>query len=100
MIKDKKHPLNLEKYSSKILQGVVISAGKMHKTCIVRVDRRVTDPLYKKTINKFSKFHVHDEHNEVSVGDLVLIKESRPISKTKSWGLLKILEKTIVEKVG
>jgi small subunit ribosomal protein S17 len=95
----KKMPINLEKYNSKVLKGIVISCGKMQKTCIVRVDRRVTDPLYKKTINKISKFHVHDENQECSVGDVVQIKESRPISKTKSWGLIKILEKAIVEKV-
>lgn len=94
----KKKPINIEKYNSKILQGTVVSCGKMQKTSIVCVGRRVTDPLYKKTINKFSKFHVHDEHQECSIGDVVQIKESRPISKTKSWVLLKIIEKAVVEK--
>lgn len=92
--------IEIERYNSKILQGIVVSCGKMQKTSIVRVDRRVTHPLYKKTINKFSKFHVHDENQDCSVGDVVQIKESRPISKTKSWVLLKIIEKAVVEKIG
>ena len=96
----KKKPIDLDKYNSKILQGIVVSCGKMQKTSIVRVDRRVTHPLYKKTINKFSKFHVHDETGQCRVGDVVQIKESRPISKTKSWVLLKIIEKAVVEKIG
>ncbi len=96
----RKKPINIEQYNSKTLQGIVVSCGKMQKTSIVRVDRRVTHALYKKTINKFSKFHVHDEKQECAVGDVVQIKESRPISKTKSWVLLKIIEKAVVEKIG
>ena len=97
----KKKPIELEKYNSKVLQGIVISSGKMQKTVIVRVDRRVTHPVYGKTINKFSKFHVHDENHECAVGDVVKIKESRPISKTKSWALLAIVTKAeaVIEKI-
>ena len=93
-----KKPINIENYKSKELEGIVVSSGKMNKTIIVRVDRRVTHPLYKKTINKFSKFHVHDENHQCEIGDVVQIKESRPISKTKSWVLLNIVKKTVVEQ--
>lgn len=95
-----KKPINISEYKGKVLVGKVISSGKMHKTIIVRIDRRVTHPLYKKTINKFSKFYVHDENNQCEVGDVVQIKESRPISKTKFWVLLNIVKKAIIEKIG
>ena len=64
-------PINIEAYKSKMLEGIVVSSGKMNKTIIVRVDRRVIHSLYKKTINKFSKFHVHDENHQCRVGDVV-----------------------------
>jgi len=51
-----KKPINIENYKSKVVEGIVVSSGKMNKTVIVRVDRRVTHPLYKKTINQFSKW--------------------------------------------
>lgn len=76
----------------RILQGVVISAGKMAKTVIVAIDRRVAHPLYKKIITRTTKLHVHDADESCKVGDKVMIQESRPISKTKSWVLLNILE--------
>lgn len=74
------------------LQGVVISAKKMAKTVIVAVDRRVAHPLYKKVITRTTKLHVHDAEERCNTGDKVIIQESRPISKTKSWVLLNILE--------
>lgn len=92
--------INIESYKGKILQGKVIRVGGMNKTIIVCVGRRVVHPVYKKTINKFSKFHVHDETNQCEEGDVVQIKESRPISKTKSWVLLKVIEKAITKKEG
>lgn len=75
----------------RILQGVVVSA-KMDKTVVVAVDRRVTHPLYEKVITRTTKVHVHDAEERCKEGDKVLIQESRPISKTKSWILLNILE--------
>ncbi len=93
-----KKPIKIEEYKSKLLQGVVVSSGKMKKTAIVRVGRRVPHPLFKKIISKFSKFHVHDENNQCKAGDVVQIKESRPISKTKSWVLFNIVERAVVEK--
>lgn len=96
----KKKPINIQEYNSKELKGTVVSCGKMQKTIVVRVDRKVTHPLYKKIITKFSKLHVHDEDQISSIGDLVQIKESRPISKTKSWVLLNIIKKAVVENIG
>jgi small subunit ribosomal protein S17 len=75
----------------RILQGVVVS-DKMDKTVVVAVDRRVTHPLYEKVITRTTKVHVHDAEERCKEGDKVLIQETRPISKTKSWVLLNILE--------
>lgn len=69
------------------LQGVV--TGKSgDKTVVVRVDRLMKHPLYKKTIRRSRRYHVHDETNEVQVGDKVRIGESRPLSKLKRWTVL------------
>ncbi len=74
------------------MQGIVISAKKMAKTVIVAVDRRVAHPVYEKVITRTTKLHVHDAEERCKEGDKVVIQESRPISKTKSWVLLNILE--------
>jgi small subunit ribosomal protein S17 len=66
------------------LQGVVVS-DKQDKTVVVRVERRFTHPVLKKTVRRSNKFHAHDEKNEYSVGDVVWIEEHRPISKNKRW---------------
>ncbi len=66
------------------LQGVVVS-DKQDKTVIVRVERRFTHPVMKKTVRRSNKFHAHDEKNELSVGDMVWIEEHKPISKLKRW---------------
>lgn len=68
----------------RILQGVVVS-DKMDKSVVVRVERRVMHPVYKKYIKRSAKYTAHDESNLHKVGDTVQIIESRPISKTKSW---------------
>ena len=72
-------------------KGVVIS-NKMDKTITVKVDRLVQHPLYKKYIRNHSKFKAHDEKNEAQIGDFVEIIEVRPLSKTKHWRLVKVLE--------
>ncbi len=72
--------------------GVVIS-DKMDKSIVVKVERRVKHPKYGKYITRTTKLHVHDEKNECGSGDLVLIRECRPISKTKSWMLVEIKER-------
>ena len=72
--------------------GEVIS-DKMNKTIVVRVERRFQHPRFKKVVTSFKKFYAHDEKNEAKVGDVVLITETRPLSKTKSWRLVQVLEK-------
>ena len=68
------------------LQGVVVS-DKQAKTIVVRVDRRFTHPIYKKTIRRSKNYHAHDESNEYQLGDVVRIEETKPISKTKTWAV-------------
>ena len=68
----------------RVLQGVVVS-DKGDKTVIVRVERRVMHPVYKKFITRSKKYAAHDEHNAYKTGDTVRIEESRPISKRKRW---------------
>ena len=68
----------------RILQGVVVS-DKMDKSVVVKVERRVMHPVYKKYIKRSAKYTAHDENNLCKVGDVVQIIESRPISKTKTW---------------
>lgn len=72
--------------------GSVIS-DKMNKTVIVLIERKVKHPLYGKFVKKSTKLHVHDENNECNIGDTVQITECRPLSKTKSWTLVKVVEK-------
>lgn len=76
------------------LQGRVIS-NKMQKSAVVAIERFVKHILYGKFIKRTTKLHIHDEKNECTVGDLIEIRESRPISKTKSWVLVRIIEKTV-----
>jgi len=71
----------------RILQGVVVS-DKQDKTIVVKVERRFTHPLLKKTVRKTKNYHAHDEHNKAKVGDEVRIMESKPISKLKTWVLI------------
>ncbi|MDI1471448.1 30S ribosomal protein S17 [Thermodesulfovibrio sp. 1176] len=75
----------------KILKGTVIS-DKMDKTIVVSVERVFQDPNYKKIIRRRKKYKAHDEENRCQVGDMVEIIESRPISKTKRWKVLRILK--------
>ncbi len=71
----------------------VVTSDKMSKTITVSVAGRVMHPKYKKFLNRTSKFKAHDEKEEASLGDRVLIYETHPLSKTKRWKLVKILEK-------
>ncbi len=70
-----------------------MSSNKMDKTITVNVERKVKHPLYGKFLKKTTKFHAHDEKNECSIGDTVKIMESRPMSKTKRWRLVEVVEK-------
>ncbi len=74
------------------LTGKVVS-DKMDKTVVVLVERKVKHPIYGKVIRKSKKFHAHDEANEFGIGDVVVISETRPISKTKSWVVSSLVEK-------
>jgi small subunit ribosomal protein S17 len=76
------------------LSGRVVS-DKMDKTVTVLVERKVKHPLIGKVIRRSNKFHAHDEKNECKEGDLVVIEESRPLSKTKTWKVSKIVSKSV-----
>ena len=76
----------------RILQGVVVS-DKMDKTIVVKVERRVMHPIYKKFIKRSKKYHAHDENNEAKIGDKVVIAETRPLSKLKRWRLKEIISR-------
>ena len=71
----------------------VVTSNKMAKTITVSVERKVKHPIYGKFVKRTSKFHAHDDKNECSIGDTVRIMESRPLSKTKRWRLVEIVEK-------
>ena len=72
--------------------GCVVS-NRMDKTIAVKIERKVPHPLYKKYVRRSTKIHVHDENNECNIGDIVMVQSCRPLSKTKSWRLVKIIEK-------
>jgi len=78
--------------SRKVREGLVVG-DKMDRTVVVQVEDRVKHPLYGKVIRRTSKLKVHDEQNAAGVGDRVLLMETRPLSATKRWRLVEILEK-------
>ena len=73
--------------SRRVMTGVVVS-NAMDKTIVVKVERQIAHPKYKKLIRKSKKIHAHDEGNKCQVGDVVSVVESRPLSKTKTWVVL------------
>jgi small subunit ribosomal protein S17 len=78
--------------SRKTREGLVVS-DKMDKTVVVTVEDRVKHPLYGKVMRKTSRLKAHDEQNECGIGDRVLVMETRPLSATKRWRVVKIVEK-------
>jgi len=74
--------------------GKVVS-DKMEKSIVVMVERRVKHPLYGKYVKRSTKLHAHDEQNECNIGDTVIVQESKPYSKTKSWKLISIVERAV-----
>lgn len=78
--------------TARVVTGKVVS-DKMDKTITVLIERRVKHPLYGKYVSKSSKLKAHDEENTCKIGDTVTIAESRPLSKTKSWALVKVEER-------
>ena len=83
----------LDRGHRKERQGKVIS-NKMAKTIVVQTQRRFPHPKYKKVITAYSKFYAHDEKGEAKVGDVVLIQETRPLSKLKRWRLTQVVERS------
>jgi small subunit ribosomal protein S17 len=76
------------------ITGVVIS-DKMNKSIVVMGERKVKHPLYGKFMRRSTKYHAHDEKDECNIGDTVTIQECRPLSKTKSWKLVAVIEKKV-----
>jgi small subunit ribosomal protein S17 len=74
--------------------GEVVS-DKMNKTIVVRVERRFRHPRFKKVVTAYARFYAHDEKNEAKVGDRVRIQETRPLSKTKCWRLIEVVERNV-----
>jgi small subunit ribosomal protein S17 len=76
--------------------GEVVS-NKMSKTIVVKVERRFPHAQYKKIVTSYNKFYAHDEKNEAKIGDRVRIEETRPLSKTKCWRLVEVVERAVQE---
>ena len=82
--------------SRKTRRGTVVSDA-MEKTVVVKVERRVAHPLYGKRVTRWKKYHAHDEANEYRTGDIVVIEETRPLSKTKRWRVLELIGRSETE---
>ena len=80
--------------SRKQLKGIVIES-KMDKTAVVEISRRIPHPVYKKYIIKSKKYYAHDEKNLCNIGDVVLIEESKPLSKMKRWRVKSVQKKAV-----
>lgn len=80
-------------YQKRTVRGLVISA-KQDKTVVVRVERLVLHPRYKKYIRKFTKYYAHDEENQAQEGDMIEIAQTRPLSKLKRWRLTEVVTST------
>ena len=81
-----------EQNANRTLQGRVIS-DKMDKTVTVLVERKVKHPIYGKFVRRSTKVHAHDENNECKIGDVVVVEQCRPLSKSKTWRLVKLVER-------
>ncbi|MCB1788045.1 MAG: 30S ribosomal protein S17 [Gammaproteobacteria bacterium] len=77
---------------NRTLQGRVVS-DKMDKSITVEIERRVKHPLYGKFVRRTTKVHAHDENNECQIGDVVIVEQCRPLSKTKTWRFIKLIER-------
>jgi len=78
----------------RVLTGKVVSNSR-DKTIAVMIERKVRHPIYKKYIKRSTKVHAHDENNECGLGDTVRVIEAKPVSKTKCWSLLEVVEKSV-----
>jgi len=91
-------PADLGRNDRKVLQGMVVS-DKMQKTIVVQIDRKVRHPLYEKFVARRTKVHAHDEKGEAHIGDVVEICQTRPLSKLKSWRLVRIVHKSTAQEI-
>jgi small subunit ribosomal protein S17 len=91
-VSDQRTTEQAERGRRKVRTGVVVSDA-MDKTVLVRIDRQVRHPLYGKTVRRSSKLAAHDEQNDAHVGDTVRVMETRPLSKTKRWRVVEIVER-------
>lgn len=78
---------------NRTLQGRVVS-DKMEKTVTVLIERRVKHPIYGKFVMRSTKVHAHDENNECQIGDVVIVEQCRPLSKSKTWRFIKLIERS------
>jgi small subunit ribosomal protein S17 len=85
-------PTMNEEESNRIVTGRVVSSA-MEKTVTVLIERRVKHPLYGKFVRRSTKVHAHDEKNECRIGDVVVVEQCRPLSKTKAWRFIKLVER-------
>ena len=92
MTRDMSENTTTERNRRKTRTGVVVSDA-MNKTVIVNIERRFAHPLYGKGMKRTKKYHAHDENNEYQVGDTVRIVETRPLSKTKRWRVVELIER-------
>ena len=83
---------SVNRNARKTIEGIVVS-NKMDKTIVVKLEEQFTHSLYGKVISRSKKFKAHDEKNEAGIGDRVLLMETRPLSATKRWRMVSILEK-------
>ncbi len=83
----------MEKRNLRKERSGIVSSNKMDKTITVAVKWKEKHPIYGKFVNKTKKYHAHDEKNECNIGDIVRIMETRPLSKTKRWRLVEIIER-------
>ena len=85
-----------QQQSQPLIQTLIgkVTSSKMDKTVTVLVERRVTHPLYAKVVKRSKKYHAHDETNQYKEGDMVEIKSTRPVSKTKAWVVSRLIEKS------
>ena len=90
------NPTEVKRGNRKERVGEVVS-NKMAKTIVVEVERRFPHPQYKKIVTAYKKFYAHDEKNDAKVGDTVRIEETRPLSKTKCWRLVEVVERAVQE---
>jgi len=84
--------MNEQTTSNRTLQGRVVS-DKMDKTVTVMVERRVKHPLYGKFVRRSTKVHAHDQDNQCRIGDVVVVEQCRPLSKSKKWRFVKLIER-------